>query len=63
MVTTKEEPDPDDPRPGSNDVDPVIPKGQDRFLARWLRSHPQSRPAKPRRRPKGIAGLDTAGLA
>jgi hypothetical protein len=53
VVTTREEPDPDEPKPGSNDVDPVIPEGQDKFLARWLRSHPESQPAKPRRNRRG----------
>ena len=32
VVTTKEEPDPDEPKPGANDVDPVIPKDQDKYL-------------------------------
>lgn len=48
VVTTKEEPDPDEPKAGANDVDPVFPKGQDRFLARWLRSHPGTSNPKPR---------------
>jgi von Willebrand factor type A domain len=60
VVTTKNEPDPDEPKPGVNDVDPVIPKDQDKYLARWLRSHPESQapkarksrqPKAPRRRP------------
>ncbi|HZJ04238.1 MAG TPA: vWA domain-containing protein [Nocardioidaceae bacterium] len=49
VVTSKEEPDPDEPTPGVNDVDPVVPKGQKRFLTRWLRSHPGSAKPKPRR--------------
>jgi hypothetical protein len=53
VVTTKEEPDPNEPKPGSNDVDPVIPEGQDKDLERWLRSHPESQPAKPGQNPRG----------
>ena len=39
VVTTEEEPDPDEPNAGANDVDPVIPQDQEKLLARWLRSH------------------------
>jgi len=49
VVTTKEEPNPDAPRPGVNEVDPVIPAGQERFLARWVRAHGDGRPTKPQR--------------
>jgi hypothetical protein len=49
VVTTKEESHPDEPTTGANDVDPVIPKDQDRRLARWLRAHPELGEAKPRR--------------
>jgi von Willebrand factor type A domain len=49
VVTTEEPPKGDDPRPGANDVDPVIPKDQDKQVARWLRAHPASTAApKPR---------------
>lgn len=48
VVTTKEAPDPDEPKSGVNDVDPVIPKDHDKYLVRWLRSHPGSQEPKPR---------------
>jgi uncharacterized protein YegL len=32
-----------EPITGANDVDPVIPKDQDKRLAAWLRKHPQKR--------------------
>jgi hypothetical protein len=38
-VVTTEEPNPEEPRAGENEVDPVIPEGQDRYLAQWLREH------------------------
>jgi hypothetical protein len=42
VVTTKEgSDDPGQPRAGVNDVDPVIPNDQDKYLIRWLRSHPE----------------------
>lgn len=49
VVTTKEDQDPDEPKAGENDVDPVIPKDQDKWLARWNRAHPATTPRKPRR--------------
>lgn len=50
VVTTREDPGEGEPLEGANDVDPVIPPDQDRYLARWLRAHPGTGPAKPRRR-------------
>jgi len=44
----------DEPLPGANDLDPVIPKDQDRRLAAWLRAHPRKRRPLPRRRPDPI---------
>jgi hypothetical protein len=41
VVTTEKDPDPDEPKAGVNDVDPVIPKDQDEHLERWRRAHPQ----------------------
>jgi hypothetical protein len=52
VVTTKEEPDPDEPKPGVNDVDPVIPRDPDKYLARWLHSHPEESQAPKSRQPK-----------
>ena len=43
-VVTSEGGPKDEPLPGANDVDPVIPKDQDKRLAAWLRKHPQKRP-------------------
>ena len=49
VVTTKQDNDRNEPKAGANDVDPIIPKDHDKYLARWLRAHPPSRPAKPQR--------------
>jgi uncharacterized protein YegL len=38
----------DEPLPGANDIDPVIPKDQDKRLAAWLRAHPTKRRPLPR---------------
>jgi hypothetical protein len=56
VVTTKEESDPDEPKPGVNDVDPVIPKDPDKYLARWLHSH-----RSPRRPSLGSPRLHVIG--
>ena len=47
-VVTSEGGPKDEPITGANDVDPVIPKDQDKRLAAWLRKHPQKRPPRPR---------------
>ncbi|WP_404429336.1 VWA domain-containing protein [Microbacterium lacus] len=59
-VTTKEEPDPDEPKAGENKIDPIIPEDHDKWLARWHRAHPAKTPPKPkwslrdlRKRPRG----------
>lgn len=47
-ITTKEEPDPGEPKAGENEIDPVIPKDHEKWLVRWHRAHPAKKAPKPR---------------